>query len=193
MCSHAVAVAERTGVLETLIRGVKVMYRSAITYPERKDGAGRKGGRKRNARIYLERPEDVIPAKKSDVSPFTKVWHNNEPLVLTKVEAIPTEKSRCSYCGQEFPRGFLAILPFDVALSHRERWEYLNKERRDESDPIYLQSPAGRMTTKYYCVKRECVFKRFPYFQSELLSLPDDIQVRDSHKNLLREQLDVFI
>ena len=55
---------------------------------------------------------------------------NNEPLVVTSVNDVPAEKNRCSHCGNEFPRGILSIIPYDIVLSHRERWEYLNRHRK---------------------------------------------------------------
>ena len=47
LCSHSVAVAEKEGVLKDLVKSVKSSFRSAITYPSRAGGDGRKGGLKR--------------------------------------------------------------------------------------------------------------------------------------------------
>ena len=41
------AVADKEGVLQDLVKGVRVTYRASITYPENDKGAGRKGGKKK--------------------------------------------------------------------------------------------------------------------------------------------------
>ncbi len=161
-------------------------YRSSATYPNSDRGAGRKGGRKRKTRVYLNAPEEPQVKKNEMSNPFTEVWHNNEPLVLTRSSEVPAEK-RCGHCGGEFPRGILACRPFDIALSHSERWQYLNRQRSEPSEPKYLPSH----TTRYYCIKRNCIFKRFPYFKSQLLLVPENMELWPSHKKLLKEQLDV--
>ena len=111
--------------------------------------------------------------------------------MVIAVKNIPVEKSSCGYCGKEFPRGILAIQPFDIALSHRERWQYLNRNTSGKDEPKYLPSPRGKMTLRYYCIHDNCIFKRFPYFRSELLEIPGDIILKESHRKLLREQLSV--
>ena len=189
ICSHAVAVGEKENCLKEVLKGARISYRSAITYPESKGGEGRKGGKKRKSRIYVERQEGEAPSKKPNDPLFTKVWHNNEPLLVIKTRDVPAEKSRCGYCGTEFPCGILSIVPFDIALSHKERWEYRNKNRSSPSEPEFLQSPHGEKTTRYYCIKKDCIIKRFPYFKVELLEIPDDVVLKDAHKKLLRDQL----
>lgn len=193
LCSHSVAVADRESILPDLVRGVRVAYRSSITYPQLDGGAGRKGGRKRKQRIYVSQPENSAAKKPSNGSPFTEIWHNNNPLVLKRTDAIPPEKNRCGYCGGEFPRGILVCRPYDIVLSHSERWQYPNKQRSGPNDPKFLPSPAGRLTVRFYCVKHECIFKRFPYFRKELVEIPDELELWPSHKKLLNEQLNLNI
>lgn len=177
--------------MEDLIKGIRVGYRSSIIYPDENAGAGRKGGRKRKARIYINQDQDKYAKRANHDAPFTEIWHNNEPLMVIAVKDIPIEKSSCGYCGREFPRGIIAIQPFDIALSHRERWQYLNRNTNGKDEPKYLPSPRGKMTLRYYCISDDCIFKRFPYFRSELLEVSGDITLKESHKNLLREQLRV--
>lgn len=159
-----------------------------MTYPVNEGGAGRKGGRQRKKRVYLSRPEEEIPTKRANGSPFNQIWHNNEPLILTFVAEVPKEKSHCSHCGTEFPRGILCIIPFDVVLSHRERWSYYNRETKE-----YCPSPVGKKTIKYYCIKETCIKARFPYFTSDLLEIPETMVLKHGHKALLREQLKVLL
>lgn len=191
LCSHSVAVAHQEKLLPALIKYVRISYRSAVTYPRDNSGVGRKGGRKRQSRIFISRPEEVN-TNQSSGSPFNQVWHNNEPLVVTYTTAVPKEKNLCKYCGNEFPRGQLSIVPFDVVLSHQERWEYRNPSKCSK-EPKYLKSPPGKYTTNFYCIKKECVSNRFPYFRSDLLKIHNAVSLKEGHKVLLEEQLGVIV
>ena len=133
--------------------------------------------------------EEVSPSKRSTRQPFTEAWHNNEPLVLTFAEDVPDKKRRCGHCGFDFPSSILAVIPFDVVLSHMERWIYKNPDK--SSDQKFLVSAPGSKTKRYYCIKQECIFKRFPYFRGELLQIPEGMELKFGHKKLLREQLNV--
>ena len=61
--------------------------------------------------------------------PFTEAWHNNDPLVLTYAEDIPEKRS--GHCDFDFPSSILAVIPFDVVLSHMQR--------RDVTKRVYNQ------------------------------------------------------
>eukprot|EP00112_Aurelia_sp_Birch-Aquarium-sp1_P019300 Seg4749.2 transcript_id=Seg4749.2/GoldUCD/mRNA.D3Y31 product="hypothetical protein" protein_id=Seg4749.2/GoldUCD/D3Y31 len=93
ICSHSVAVADKTGNLRELIKGVRISYRASITYPESDGGAGRKGGRKRKHRIYINREEEEGAAKRVSSSPFTEIFHNNKPLILCNINDVPQDKN----------------------------------------------------------------------------------------------------
>ncbi len=192
ICSHSVAVAEKEDLLENPIKCIKFASCSSITYPESKGGAGRKGGRKRQSRYYKGRQS--CPAKTPNLSRlFTEVWHNNDPLIVCKVDDIPIEKSRCGHCGKEFPRGPLSGIPFDLALSHRESWLYPNRDKKEDTDPNYLVSPPGKKTTRYYCINKNCVLGRFPCFKAVLLEIPDDITLKFGHKNIFKHHFDILL
>ena len=187
------AIAEKLRVLKDLVQGVRSAHRAAVTYPSAAGGAGRKGKLSRKSRQYAVKTTDGNgnTTSISQQAPFTKIWHNNEPLIIQRVADIPEEKSRCGYCGNDFPRGRLSYIPFDVAIAHKERWEYLNRQRKSDDDPFYLPSPHGKMTTRYYCVRRACVTKRFPYFTKDLVEVGENVNISQSHKNLLKEELDI--
>ena len=176
------------------MKGTRISYRSSLTYPVEDTGAGRKGGRKRKERLYINEDEQQ-PKKKPVTAAFTEIWHNNEPLILVNTNEVPVDKnkSRCGHCGIEFPRGFLQIVPYDVVISHEERWQYFNRSRTNPAEPKFLPSPHGKTTTKYHCVKRDCIFRRFPYFKCELFQVSETVDLKVGHKVLLREQLDVII
>ena len=76
--------------------------------------------------------------------------------------------------------------PFDIVLSHEERWLY-----PDPNNPG-VKLTSGKFTNKHYCVKRSCIRRRFPYFDSSYLEIPAEIgpRLRDAHKNLMKVKLD---
>ena len=75
-------------------------------------GKGRKGRQKLRQRLY----EEKNSCTQENLQPFTEVWHKNEPLILTQVKDIPKDKT-----SKEFFRDQLAIVSFDIAISHEER------------------------------------------------------------------------
>ena len=167
LCSHSVAVAEKEGILKIHIGKFKnSRSRASITYPIKADGAGRKGGQKRRERTY---PSSTDKSVNQWQLLFTEIWHNNEPFMIAKPKNIPIERSLCAYCQKEFPRGPLAIVPFDIAVAHRERWMYMNRNRTSDTEPLYIPSSAKKLTTKYYCNRRNCIYNCLPYFTSQLI------------------------
>ena len=180
ICSHLVADTERLGVLLSAIRQAKPSSRSALTYPEHR-GVGRKGKQRRRQRVY----ENNRAANTASQQPFTEVWHNNEPFFICKTTEIPVQKNFCFSCKKEFPRGILSIIPFDIVMKHQERWQYRNKSGK----PEYL--PSNKLTTRYYCIRSECILNRFPYFREELLRIIPGLVLHESHKNLVRDQFGI--
>ena len=115
ICSHSVAVSEKEGILNSHIAKFKsCRSRASVTYPIKPGGEGRKGGQKRRQRLYEEKKS----CTQENLQPFTEVWHNNEPLILTQVKDVPIKKNVSTYCQNEFPRGKLAVVPFDIVISH---------------------------------------------------------------------------
>lgn len=96
------------------------------------------------------------------------------------------------FCSKEIPQTFLAIMPFDIVLKHKERWMYPNRGKKD-NEPAYLPSPGNKTTTRYYCINRVCIYKRFPYFKSELLEIPSEVQLKESHRKLFVDNLGVIL
>ena len=196
VCAHSVAVAEKENILSKFVSSIKSSRsRSSVTYPMELGGAGRKGQQRRRKRQY-----DSSNVSSSDQStesqgrPFTEIWHNNNPLVVCSINEITEEKNHCGYCAHEFPRGRLAIVPFSIAIKHQERWKYLNqKHKANPSEPMYLPSSAKKLTTRYYCIKKNCIYKRFPYFCPDLLEVDSSLMLTVGHKKLIKEQLDVTL
>ncbi len=103
------AVADKNGLLKAMVQGVKSVCRAALTYPNNPNGAGRKGKCPRKHRQYALSDR----CTESNNAPFTRIWHNNEPLVVESVAAVPVGKL-CGQCGNDFPRGNFS----DIKKSH---------------------------------------------------------------------------
>ena len=132
--SHSVAVTEKEGTLEIHIGKFKSSRsRASITYPIKADGAGRKGGQKRRERMYPSSTDKSVNQRQHS---FTEIWHNNEPFIIAKLKDIPIERSLCAYCQKEFPRGPLAIVPFDIVVTHSKSWMYMNRNRTSDTEPL---------------------------------------------------------
>ena len=111
LCSHSVA--EKEGTLQVHIGKFKnSRSRASITYSIKADGAGRKGGQKRRERTYSSSIDKSVNQWQL---PFTEIWHNSEPFITAKFKDTPIERSLCTCCQKEFPRGPLVIVPFDIA------------------------------------------------------------------------------
>jgi hypothetical protein len=91
----------------------------------------------------------------------------------------------------EFAQGPLIIVPYDIVLSHQERWMRPNDQRQSAADPTHVPSSKNQLTTKYVCVKEGCVYGRYPYFRRELLLIPDDVNLQQSHKALIERELKI--
>ena len=139
LCSHGVAISNKEGSLSLDTGNAKKSQgqnrsRFAISYLTLAKGARRKGAQKRRERVYSHNGTNESPAQ----SPFTEIWHNNHPLMICSVSQAPLNKNQCGYCGKMLPRGPLAIVPFDIIIKHKERWQYLNRNRLSELDFVYL-------------------------------------------------------
>ena len=79
------------------------------------------------------------------------------------------------------------VIPYDIVLSHKERWMYRNPKKPSE------KLPSAKFTKKLYSVKSTCVIitSRFPYFASSYLEIPTKVReaLKDAHMKLLQVEL----
>ena len=184
MCSQSVAVSEKKEILNNHIAKFKsCRFRASIIYAIKPGSEGSKRGQKRRQRLYEEKKS----CAQENLQPFT------ETLILTQVKDVPIDKNICAYCQNEFPRGHLAIVPFDIVISHKKRQLYLNRSRNADSQSLYIASSVKKLTNKYYYIRRKCIYNRFPYFTAQLLKVKDGTILTKSHKKIIKDQLDVPI
>ena len=140
-----------------------------------KEAQGKKGGAHKN------------PWRPNRKSPYSEIHHNNNPLVVCFLEDQKKAKE-CRQCRVEFPRRQM-IAPFDIVLSHEEKWMYPSPDDPDR------KLPSSKFTTKFYCVKRQCIMTRFPYFDASFLQVDKDarLRLRPSHLGLLKAELNCAV
>ena len=190
VCKHSLCVAEKLNMLKghlqyTAQKAGKGKATKSLLLEPAKEGAGKKGGKRRN-NWRVSRQVESATCTSTDVdSPFTKIHHNNRPLVLCFLQDRPKAVD-CKQCMFEFPRRPI-IVPLDIVLEHEERWMYPDPQNKGK------QLPSGKHTTKYYCVKRSCITKRFPYFNTtDFLTVSNDVRSRlkQSHWKVLEQELE---
>ena len=185
LCKHSLCVAEKTGMIKDHLDFIRKTSRrnapckSALIEPT-KDAQGKKGGSHRNP----WRPSRANSTDARNQRPFTEVHHNNKPLVLCFLDGHP-KAQEYRQCHLEFPRR-KKIIPYDVVLSHEEKWSY-----PDPKEPG-RKLPSTKHTTKYYCVNGKCIKSRFPYYDPSLLQIPPEVNSRlqRTHFDLLSRELE---
>ena len=180
LCKHVVVVAEKENILNHVINLYSLNHRVPhVRAPS--PAVGRKIHEPRISRVRNESRAQST----SDKPAFTQVWHNMKPLILTKVSQISEGRCFCSNCGVDFPRGEFMKSPFDICLSHEERWKYPIRESPG------MKGISSTYTKKYYCIKKICILERFPYFVPGLVSNECNLILNEQHKRILTEELNV--
>ena len=191
LCKHSLCVAETANILKEHVQFVNKSSRrpkpsrSNLVEPQ-KNAAGKKGNshgnpwrpRRANSNDSNNGPQV------GSTHPYSAIHHNNRPFVVSFLMQQP-KAIECKQCRTEFPRR-KTVIPFDIVLSHEEKWMYPDPKKQGE------KLPSARFTTKFYCVKRSCIFSRFPYFDSSYLEIPAEVYpgLKDAHRNLLKSELD---
>lgn len=189
LCKHSLCVAEKAGILKEHLDFLRkssrrrVPSKSALVEPS-KQAEGKKGGSHKNPWRPSRAKSIQVTTQSASERPFTEIHHNNKSLILCFLEDAP-KATECRQCHFEFPRR-KKIIPFDVILSHEEKWYYPDRNQ------LGRKLPSTKYTTKYYCVKGSCIKTRFPYYDSSLLQIPPEVKSRlqQSHFDLLQREID---
>lgn len=190
VCKHSLCVAEKLNKLSHHLRymaqkaGKGKATKSSLLEPV-KEGAGKKGEKARNNWRGSRQADSATCTSSVVETPFTKIHHNNCPLVLCFLQDHPKAVD-WKQCMFEFQRRPIIIL-LDIVVEHKERWMYPDPQNKGK------QLPSTKHTTKYYCVKRSCIMKRFPYFNtSNFLTVSNEVRSRlkQSHWRVLEQELD---
>lgn len=173
--------------LSSILRESKKVKRKGSAGGEKATGEGRKGQQPRRQRVYGHEQ-----GQGQQIDGFTKVYHNNNDFNLIWAKDIQGTSSVsksdqvCVSCKNGFNLR-LPVAPYDIVLSHKERWMY-----RNPTKPTEFVDSGNRETTKYYHIRRECVFPRFPYFSAAFFKI-GDVQLGPSHKAELKRELNIDV
>ena len=82
-----------------------------------------------------------------------------------------------------------SLPPFDMAISHKERYRY--PVRDDRGTVLRYTATITKLATRYYCVNKLCLLKRHSYFWIGVLTVEDAMlaSLEQCHLNYLNEQL----
>ncbi len=186
VCKHSLVVAEKNKLLRQHLDFVAKSPRLAKPLPSglvtpAPEASGRKGGRFKTP----WRPARQSKNKKiaQPIRPYTEIHHNDNPLNVVFLTDAP-KADACRQCGNHFPRR-KKTPPFDIVLSHKEKWLYTDKEDGRKKKSAYF-------TIKYYCIRRSCITTRFPYFDSSYIEISEACwdKMEQLHLDLLRDELD---
>ena len=117
---NTVCVSEIEGILKEHLDYLSRLPQSSVPSKSNlveptKDSQGKKGGAHKNP----WRPSRGGTAQKN---PFTEIHHNNQLFVVGFLDDQRNAKE-CRHCRVEFQRR-QQIVPFDIILSHQEKWMY---------------------------------------------------------------------
>ena len=99
------------------------------------EAAGKKGGRHKN--VWRE-PRRAGSMQHLPPRPYSEVHHNENPLNVVFLDDQPKAVS-CRQCGVQFPRRNKTI-PYDIVLSHQEKWLYPDPKRPSHTLTCYMRS-----------------------------------------------------
>ncbi|CAB3990578.1 Hypothetical predicted protein [Paramuricea clavata] len=116
---------------------------------------------------------------------FTEIYHNknNFDVVFTKDYR---NISKCESCKIEFPTGGIVCIPQDIAILHMERYYY---PKKDAAANIRMEATWKKEVARYYCMKKNCILQRHPYFWKGMLKIENDVRERlkEGHTKLLND------
>ena len=194
LCSHVIAVVEKRGELREYLdkfKGKKGKVSKVIFgNPPRKAGQ-KPGTKKRKGKNGVQKKPILAVVDPKDFSyprstPFTEAWHNNEPFYAVFVMDYRRAK-QCEHCRNAFPRSRkMRLIPFDLVILHRERYWYPDPKTKK------WQLTKKQLGKKFYCIKRNCISERFPYFWVGLLKVKKAIceKLKEGHLTQLKKELD---
>ena len=193
LCQHIVVVGDRQDNLDSYLQKIEKDHNKSfeMLFNEVSDNAGHKpGARKRRGKNNVEKTPIVRLAEEVDITVprsarFSEYFHNDEPFFIGFIKDYKNAKS-CESCHNDVPRLFLSV-PFDILFVHKERYEYPEKD--ENGKVIGTVVTKRKLAKRYYCIRKQCVLKRHPYFWIGRIFTPEDVKRRltESHLQFLKE------
>lgn len=196
ICCHILVVADTIGNLSEFLKSYNQKKGKAnnIVYANIPKRAGEKPKEKKKRKGQnnvkcvpileeVQRPDNDIDFQKPLA--FTEIWHNHNDFNVVFTRDCQNAK-KCESCKVEFARGSIVCIPQDIAVLHRERYFY---PKKDEQGKVTMEPTWKKEADKFYCVKKECILRRHPYFWKGMIKIGSDMepQLKDGHLKLLKE------
>ena len=125
---------------------------------------------------------------KQKLTVFSKYWHNGEDFYVHLIDEKDWERAKsCENKKLAFSRKSPKC-GYGLVLVDKERCERPNiSESGKRLSPIIT----NELSRKIYCIKKDCLLKRHPYFWEGMLFMRKDVSVKLSTKHLQhhKEQL----
>ena len=192
ICQHVLAVAESQHDLKTYLSTYQPRESAIVENPRRSGDVPNK--KKRRGRNNMKSTSINISCTPTDLnSPsdmdFSEAHHNDKPFHVFYKKNLPKKAKgnlqHCESCGVDFIK--TSQEPNDFVLMHEERWVYYE---RHADGTVTKKHSGDRYTKKYYCIKKECLLRRHPYFWNGLIKIPDTAHFGAYRMQVLQQQLD---
>ena len=196
LCPHVLVVAEKRGKLQSFIYFYKKSNNRLgkmikANFP--KQLGGRPHQRKKSRRgsnnirqVSIQSEVDTSDVMAPKPIRYTEYYQNDEPFFVVFIQEFKNAK-KCIGCTNEFPRR-MPVAPYDITLFHEERYCY---PKRDDKGKVEMVATHNAKAKRFYCVDKNCILGRHPYFWRGLIQVTTQMQERlkDSHKDLLSAML----
>ena len=203
LCSHVLAVADTMGTLSEFVETFnrKEGKASSILQANIPKRAGEKPKEKKKRKgqnnIELNPIVEEIERADNDLDfqkplSFTEIWHNSNKFQVVFTRECTNKAQKCESCKVEFAHGGVVCIPQDISICHMERFYY---PKKDANGKTTYEPTWKREIPRFYCVKKECILRRHPYFWKGMIEVQEDVrqQLKEGHKKLLKEVLHLSI
>ena len=94
-------------------------------------------------------------------------------------------QKKCESCKVECARVNIVCIPQNIPILHKERYLYPKKNGQGK---VTMVPTWKKEAENVYCVKKECILRRHPYFWKGMIKTGSDVehQLRDGHLRLLK-------
>ena len=140
--------------------------------------------------FQLDVPEyDLELDKEKKSSVWQIYWHSDEDFYVLLIDEKEFERAKsCESSKLAFPRKNRKC-GYDLAVVHKERYKRPNISDSGKRLSPIITNQLGR---EFYCVKKDRLLKRHPYFLKRMLFMRKDVSVKLSNKLSTSERTTSF-
>ena len=182
LCPHVVVVAEKEVLLEIFISGYietggninKVLnntLENAGDKPKQNKTRRSRNNISKSPIIFVQgQPEPTafdleidLPKRKL----FTEYYQNNEKFDILFLNNPECDRGRsCISCKLAFPKNNPVVPDGQLVIMHKERYK---KPINDSAGKFIRMTVTNHFGRKFYCINKECLLRRHPYFWRGML------------------------